>query len=84
MREIAKKPGNGVFGISCVAHQFVKGRWNNDMFEVPMNSGNIVMNVTAKWLKTKNNTVQIDEVAWPLNKPCARKVIVPKYLTLGE
>lgn len=46
-----------------------------------MNSGNIVMNVTAKWIKTKNSTVFIDEVDWPLNKPCARKVVYPEYST---
>jgi hypothetical protein len=45
-----------------------------------MNSGNMVMNVTATWLKTKKNTVHIDEVEWPGNKPCARKLIKPTYL----
>ena len=58
----------------------VKGRWNNDLFEVPMNSGNIVMNVTGTWLKSKKNTIHIDQVDWPGNKPCARKLVKPTYL----
>lgn len=40
-----------------------------------MNSGNIMMNVTGHWIKTKNSTVYIDKVDWPENKPCARKLI---------
>lgn len=43
-----------------------------------MNSGNIMMNVTAHWLKTKNTSVYIDKVDWPENKPCARKLIMDK------
>lgn len=52
------------------------------MFQVPMNSGNIAMNVTGKWLKSKKTTVYVDSVSWPENKPCARKIIRPNKLRM--
>lgn len=69
----SSKEGNGAFGIACVAHEFLSGRFLNDMFEIPMNSGNMVVNATENWIKRKNNTVLIDTVSWPNNKPCAFK-----------
>lgn len=30
-----------------------------------MNSGNVVINVTGQWLKSKKNVVHIDTVDWP-------------------
>jgi hypothetical protein len=53
VREVSKKEGNGAFAISCVAHDLLFGRWDNDLFEVPMNSSMMLTNATSLWLKRK-------------------------------
>lgn len=40
-----------------------------------MNSGNMPITVINKWIMNPaSQVVYIDDVLWPENKPCARKV----------
>lgn len=68
-------PEHGAYAIACVAHQFMGGKWNNEMFEVPMNSKVRPITVTSNWAKGKSREIHIDTVDWPNNKPCARKAV---------
>ena len=52
----------------------IGGKWQYEDYEVPMNSGKMASVVVSQWLKSKQSTVQIDEVRWPENKPCSRKL----------
>lgn len=73
---------NGAWGISCVAHDFVYGRWNNDWYAVPENSTNSAANVTLNWYLGKPGShVVIDTVDWPHNTICSHKLApAPKQL----
>ncbi len=70
-------PNIGAFGISCVAHFFTNGKWDNTDYSVPMNSNNTAEVVITKWLASKNvnDTFKyLDTVDWPDNKPCSHQV----------
>lgn len=72
---VAKKEGNGVFGIACVAHEFLGGRFISEDYEIPMNSGMMATNATSDWINNKGNSTHIDDLHWPDNKPCAHKAV---------
>ena len=70
-----KKEDNGAFGIACVEHDLVKSRWAYIDFTVPMATQNTAASVMMQWAKNLHKpTIYIDEVQWPNNKPCAKKV----------
>lgn len=76
MIELAKLPNVGVFGISCVAHFFTNGKWDNTDFSIPMNSNNTAQVIIEKWINSKSSTETfryLDTVEWPENKPCSRQ-----------
>lgn len=78
---MGKRPNVNAFGIACVAHEFLAGRFNNIEFTVPMNSTNTVEYLIENWMKSKTptNWTRIDQVEWPHNVPCARKAVMAKY-----
>jgi len=39
-----------------------------------MGSGNVPMTVTSSWARGLSREIHVDDVSWPNNKPCARKV----------
>lgn len=49
------------------------GKFNNPLIEVPMNSGHTLTKGVESWMKGEK-IVWIDEVNWPGNSPCARKL----------
>jgi hypothetical protein len=72
---VTKDSKNGAWGVSCVAHDFVYGRWNNEMYTVPGNSSSSAANVTLGWYLGKPGShVVIDDVLWPHNVNCAHKL----------
>lgn len=77
--EAGKIVQNGVFGISCALHGLTGGKYDNDMFEVPMNSGNMLYKGLQGWEKGER-VVWIDSVDWPQNAPCAHKVKTSLWL----
>ena len=78
---IVQNQNHSAFGIDCVAHSFIYGRWNDPMFEVPQGSGHLQMTVTSNWAEGKGRELFIDSVGWPNNLPCAKKVVTAKVLT---
>jgi len=68
-------PKNGAWGISCVAHDFVYGRWNNEMYTIPVNTNNSAANTTLNWYLGKPGShIVIDAELWPHNVNCAHKL----------
>ncbi len=58
-----KRPNVAAFGIACVAHLWTGGRFDDDTFQVPMNSMNSQMfaeNVTLHWLANKSDRNHLD------------------------
>ena len=70
-----EKEQNSAFGIACVAHSFIGGRWDNEEFEVPMNSNHKVINTVSNWAEGKGRDLYMDTVKWPENKPCSHKLV---------
>jgi hypothetical protein len=45
---------HSAFAISCVGHQFLGGKWNNEWYEVPEGSGHRPINATSKWARNQS------------------------------
>lgn len=73
IQEASSTGANGAFAISCVCDRMVEGKFNNELFEVPMNSGQTVATSVKSWLQGVSS-VRIDDVEWPHNSPCAHKL----------
>lgn len=82
LEEITQEDIHSGFGISCIAHSFFGFRWNNDIYEVPQNSGHRAINVVSNWAEGKSSDLYIDTVNWPDNKPCANKAMTYKQVNL--
>lgn len=80
MHEMVKLPNVDAFGISCVAHFFTNVRWDDENFSVPAQKNNTAINIVNRWLQNKSNQTYLDELPWPHNVPCSRKVILDKNL----
>lgn len=82
MHEMTKLDNVRAFGISCVAHFFTHGRWDDESFSVPMEKNNTAVNIVSDWMANKPKKLYLDENPWPSNTPCSRKVIMtPNLLT---
>lgn len=44
---MAKLDNVRAFGISCVAHFFTNGRWDDESFSVPMEKNNTAVNIVS-------------------------------------
>ena len=73
LQEAGKIQKNGVFAIACALHDMSGGKYSNDIFEVPMNSGNMLYKGIDGW-RNGQKIVWIDSVDWPKNTPCAHKL----------
>ncbi len=80
LHEMVKLPNVAAMGISCVAHFFTKGRWDDEDFSVPEGKNNTAVNLISEWLANKSQRVYLDEISWPHNTNCSRKVIVNQNL----
>jgi hypothetical protein len=80
MHGMVKLPNVGAFGISCVAHFFTHGRWDDESFSVPMEKNNTAVNIVGSWIANKSNKIYLDENPWPSNTPCSRKVVIHQNL----
>ncbi len=47
MHEMSNLNNVRVFGISCVAHFFTHGRWDDETFSVPMGKNNTAVNIVS-------------------------------------
>lgn len=80
MHGMVKLPNVGAFGISCVAHFFTHGRWDDESFSVPMEKNNTAVNIISSWIANKSSKIYLDENPWPSNTPCSRKVVIHQNL----
>jgi hypothetical protein len=80
MHEMVKLPNVRAFGISCVAHFFTHGRWDDEDFSVPMEKNNTAVNIVNDWIHNKPRQIYLDEQPWPSNHPCSRKVVLKPNL----
>lgn len=71
---IASNSKFGGFAISCVVHEMMGGKYTLETFEVPMSSGNMLYAAIQSWMKGAAKVSWIDQVEWPNNTPCAKKI----------
>lgn len=64
---------NGYWAPSCAVHTFITGvHFYSADFRVPQNSNNSIDSTMLGWITDdKSSHEHIDQVPWPLNKPCS-------------